>query len=37
MKFKAKEIFADYDENNVLVIAFSGVANEHVLKTTIDE
>ncbi|MBL4704285.1 MAG: hypothetical protein JKY54_07175 [Flavobacteriales bacterium] len=24
MRFKAKEIFADYDENDVLIIAFSG-------------
>jgi len=28
MKFKAKEVFTDYDENNVLIIGFSGVTNE---------
>jgi len=28
MKFKAKEVFADYDENNVLIIGFSGAEND---------
>ncbi len=28
MKFKAKEIFADYDENNILIIGFSGEKTE---------
>jgi len=25
MKFRAKEVFADYDENQVLIVAFSGL------------
>ena len=29
MKFKAKEVFADYDENKVLIIAFSGVVTKN--------
>ena len=29
MKFKAKEIFADYDENEILIIGFSGEPTKH--------
>lgn len=28
MKFKAKEIFADFDENEILIIMFSGDSND---------
>ena len=29
MKFRAKDIFANYDENKVLIIAFSGVVTDN--------